>query len=313
MSCGCESSEPRRGRDYDSCYKKEHRSRFVIVDRDIKDCEVWRPEREYIVNNEIHVRDGAKLVIKPRTKVIFRHGEIPEEERNGDLPFASLVCDSGSKFKATRVEFVAESHSLQGTGGLILCGSLENTIFEDYNSVASRVGFHSDFLLDHVSFNFLGSDLADINALTLLSVSGEEDPYPEIHMSNVSIYKAGDDGIEIFGGKHRIDSLVVHDAGDDSVDLDSNASLTVSKLLHLEKSNHTGVVEVVGDGGTVNTLRLDDGCHLIMRGPRVTDKPDTPTEHTEFTGLFFGLHPLDPVDINATSGGLASLIVGTTL
>src|SRR5690606_389747 len=114
--------------------------------------------------------------------------------------------------------------------------------------------------LNNVTFRNLGQSTSDINAVTLFNAFGGE-----VIMGNMSILNAGDDGLEIFGGSHVINSLTIINAIDDLLDLDFNSNLTITNRLELSQLpiRTTGLIEVVGDVGTTNTVIVNQNASLI--------------------------------------------------
>lgn len=87
-----------------------------------------------MIVNEIHVRCPATLYIEKGTKVLF--SECPLKYIvNGGLPYASFIIDSGASIQAIGVEFRSQNGTFDSTGGLIICGTLKNYTFEDYETV----------------------------------------------------------------------------------------------------------------------------------------------------------------------------------
>lgn len=239
-----------------------------LVSTEITTDTTFTSDRIWIITNEIHVRVGATLTIEPGTIVQFSPNEIPIGVRNGDLPYPTLVIDSGASINAQNTVF--ESSSENSTGGLIIAGTLANGVFEGYASVVSdttatpRISY-----LNNVTFRNLGQNTSDINAVTLFNAFGGE-----VIMGTMSILNAGDDGLEIFGGSHVINSLTIINAIDDLLDLDFNSNLTITNRLELSQLpiRTTGLIEVVGDVGTTNTVIVNQNASLILNGPVLSDK-----------------------------------------
>jgi len=259
----------------------------VKVDYDINKSETWTSDKIYLILREVHVMAPATLFIEKGTKVLFRECELCNPLPNG-LSYASLVVDPGAAIQARRVEFNSQNGGINNTGGVIICGTLKDAIFEDYDTVYSKVNVSpACSKLQCCSFNGLGQEKADINALTLFYLDSGE-----FFMSNLSIDNAGDDALEVFGGNHTIDNLSINRPLDDGLDLDDNATFKVSESITIIGNTVTdsetgdvkgpGLVEVQGVG--VNTFYVMEGARVYMIG-RITDKT---TGTTTFSGLFAG-------------------------
>jgi hypothetical protein len=171
--------------------------------------------------------------------------------------------------------FRNEVDALNNTRSLIILGTIDDSFtnqFEIYGTIVSNpLAVPKISNLSNVSFNNLGNNGADINGLTLFKVKGlEAGAQREIFLSNVSIQNAGDDGLEIFGGRHIIDTLVIDNALDDGLDLDFNATLRVTVNLSIQQianqSGVPGVIEVLGAVTTLNRVELVDGAQLYLNG-----------------------------------------------
>lgn len=279
-SCGCHGDKKSNLVNYDK------KSNLVVVDKNIEHCTTWTADKVWLISAEVHVTKGNTLQIKKGTKVLFK--ECPLADLcGGTLPYASLVVDSGASICAEDVEFSSQKGGVNNTGGLIICGTLADGQFETYSTVKSYVNCTpGSSYLKCCSWNNLGNNAADINALTYFNLKGTE-----MTSSNFSIKFAGDDGWEIFGGDHSIENLTIWNSIDDCLDLDSNATLNVtSSLTLINRVNGQpdvgqvgpGLVEVIGVTPSTNTLNVAENANVYMQG-RITDKT---TGLTTFGGLF---------------------------
>jgi hypothetical protein len=263
----------------------------VIVDQDITENTTWCSNKTFIISAEVHVTAGNTLCIEDGTQVLFRQCPL-KNPRSGGVPYATLVIDSGASILAENVGFSAQFNGWQSTGGLIILGTLASGgQFENYSTIVADPNVDPGrSKLSCCTFNYLGNGVADLNALTLFFVKDNS----EVELSNISISAAGDDGIEIFGGRHSIDNLAILISQDDAIDLDDNAVLTVTDSLSISKfpafgdpvgeNNGTSLVEVEGGAGTTNVLEISAGASVNMIG-RITDKV---TGGTTFGGSFTG-------------------------
>lgn len=263
---------------------------IVIINRDITEDTIWSSDNEYLITAEVHVRYPAILTILNGTRVLFQQWPLRNASSTG-LPFASLVVDSGASICAENVSFNAQFRGVQTTGGVVISGTLATGQFETFPTIVSTDSVPpGNSRLINCTFNHLGNITEDINALTLFNVTGT----PELELSNISINDAGDDALEIFGGNHVINNLFINNATDDGLDLDSNATLTITERITIVKraafgnpvseNNGNGLVEVIGGPGTVNTVNFAAGSVIFFIG-RLTD---TTIGMTQFSGSFAG-------------------------
>jgi hypothetical protein len=231
---------------------------YVEIKDNITCNTTWYTDVTYNIIAEVHVKAPAVLTIQKRAKVTFKNGFLgPDVLLSGGLLFASLVIDSGASIHADTVQFSNEIEMNNNCGSLIILGTLEDEFpyqFEDYQTIVSNPIIKPGYsTLRNVSFTNTGANSSDINGLTLFKVKGNE-----ITMSNIGINNAGDDALEIFGGKHTIDSLEILVSVDDGIDLDYDAELTITKQLSIKKINTVpntpGLIEVIGALNTQNTL-----------------------------------------------------------
>lgn len=246
---------------------------------DIVNDTCWSHKKEYIIIGEIHVRAGATLTIKKNTIVQFKNGlqDLPSDGSKS-VPLSCLIVDTGAALIAKNVLFYSNSIS----GGIVVLGRTTNPIiFENYTSIVTANIPTKLSIISSCTFNNLGSQIYDFNSLSLFYCSGPLD----IQITNLSIIGSGDDGLEIYGGNHTIDVIVIRSsnpAADDGIDLDNNATLTITKLLELSRLNAytasnvlgAGLLEVTGTNGTTNTIILKAGAAFNFNGLTL-DKPVT--------------------------------------
>lgn len=260
----------------------------MIVDKDIEEDTYWSNKNIYVINAEVHVRVSYTLRIQEGTKVLFRECKLPDVGIGG-VPYAVLVVDSGAAILADHVQFTSRYGGINNTGGLIICGTNANAMFEAYATIQSHDNVPSKHSsLQCVNFSKLGNNQYDFNSLTLLQVKD----ISELTMEDIGISEAGDDGMEVFGGSNVVTNLIIKDCLDDCLDLDSDATLSVAGSLTLINRAipliggglGPGLVEVIGALGTTNTLVVAEDTYVYMFG-HITDKV---IGTTVFSGLFAG-------------------------
>ena len=284
--------------------KPEPEKDINIVDSDITKDTVW--DGVYKVVDNVRVRGGATLTVKPHTKVLFSECRLCNPPA-GTLPFASLIVNSDGGINANDALFRSANFGLQSSGGLILLGTGGDFTFEDYATVKSDPTATPVLSkLNCVSFVNLGNFVADINSVTIAVMTGPD----ELVMGDMSFDNPGDDGLEIFGpgdggsSSLYINNLTVNDAYDDAVDLDDNQTLNVCSSVNLRSRTAPlavancpptevvgpGLVEVVGSSGTTNTFTVKKNASYYFLGV-ITDKTpvNEPGSVTTFTGDFLAL------------------------
>jgi len=100
---------------------------------------------------------------------------------------------------------------------------------------------------------------SDINGLTLGGVgSGTE-------ISDIEIYANFDDGIEFFGGSVNVSNILVYKVGDDAIDVDQAYSGTIDNFLVYTGEDSDEVLEIDGPEGTAT------GSFTIQNGTAIND------------------------------------------
>lgn len=262
-----------------------------IVSGNILADTVFTCDKIWLIYGEVHVINGATLTVNPNTIVKFSKGHLKLPLGSSKLPYSSLVVDPGAAINAQSVKFYSSEENM--SGGLIICGTSANAFFEVYPSVFSSTAVAPlQSYLNNVTFDNLGNNESDINALTLFNVVDGG-----ACMGNITILNAGDDGLEIFGGSHTINSLVIIRAQDDLLDLDLGATLHVLNHLELvqDQSFSTSVIEVIGAEGFTNKVTVNPHAKLILKGPYMSDKLGNYNSGGSFPKPIFAN---DSVDIN---------------
>jgi hypothetical protein len=118
--------------------------------------------------------------------------------------------------------------------------TIEEVGIEIYNSL--RYGSWEDLAftntnisMNYVQLNRAGSIISgdrEFNALTLCSVTTSS-------LNNLKVFNSTDDGIEIFSGNVSGTNWVIQYAGDDALDIDQGAFVSIVNLLLVQEPNNT--------------------------------------------------------------------------
>ena len=253
----------------------------LIVDSDIVENTVWSG----VVNvaAEVHVRRPHTLRIMPHTTILF-HQCLLCNAGPTSLPYACLVVDSGASINAEETEFRSSLGGQNSTGGLIILGNKGPGVFqfENYTTVRSEPGVASGrSSLICCSFNNLGNNDADLNALTLARLDD-----CQLQLSQITVDDAGDDAIELFGSVLSIDRLSISDPFDDGLDVDEESTMSITESFQVRGRWYfnygdgqcppaitggplgTGLMEATNGSSIV----LGDGASFYLGG-RLSDKP----------------------------------------
>lgn len=228
-----------------------------------------------LIDDEVHVREGARLTIEPNSFVFFKNGPLDNVD-DGQLPFASLVIDSGASIVACDVDFKNVEDVSNNTGGLIIVGTNQASIAQfgevyqpgTYDSVVADADAKSaKSTLRNVRFTNLGNDQAQLNALTLFQV---RDGDAEVKVrGQLYVNNSGGNALELVGGTRSIANLSVNGALGAGVSLDYSAVLTVTEKLVIVSAVQAAAVSVCGAVGSTNTLIVAIGAYFTARADGV--------------------------------------------
>jgi hypothetical protein len=247
---------------------------YVIVTENIEKDTYWCNDKIYIVSAEVHVRVGNTLCIQRGTQVLFKECKLPNTGIGG-VPFAVLVIDSGAAIHAEYVSFRSRNGGFNNTGGLIVCGTNANMMFEAYATIQSHDNVPSkQSILKCCSYSKLGVQNYGFNSLTLLQIKDGS----ELIMEDLSIVDGGFNGLVMFGGNLVTGNLTIKDFLHNCLSLEANATLVVSnsitlvnRALPLPGSGISpGLVNPIGAQGTINTLKIEPAAQVYFFG-RITN------------------------------------------
>ena len=163
-----------------------------------------------------------------------------------------------------------------GTLGSILVVG-QGATFNDFGQIAGLEGIESasqsvTHKMENVVLEGLGSDIRDINALTLVNVDNNST------FDNITVNNSQDDGIEIFGGSVNMSNITIVDAVDDYFDSDHGHSGTISNLDLKQQQSGKGksLIECGNSKGTTTTkfvnLTYDGGNNVSNYQNNGSDK-----------------------------------------
>ena len=141
------------------------------------------------------------------------------------------------------------------SGGIVIIGPGDST-FTDFDFIYGLENIapatsQVKHTMKNVTLNNLGSNVKDVNALTLVNLDNSHT------FDNITINNSQDDGIEIFGGNVNISNLTIQDAIDDYFDSDKGHSGTITNLnlIQTDPSIGKSLIECGNsDGNTTTTF-----------------------------------------------------------
>ena len=155
-------------------------------------------------------------------------------------------------------------------GGVLICGKapisapgntqsfqIEGIPASDLNGLyGGNIDNDDSGIMEYVSIRHGGANIGagnEINGLTLGGVGSST------ILNNIEIVANQDDGIEFFGGKVNISNLLVWNAGDDAIDIDQGfgGSITNSVVVMGESTDHGLEVDGPEGGININPFILD--------------------------------------------------------
>lgn len=238
----------------------------------------WNADTTYILNQKVVVAQGATLTIEAGTVIKAYEGEAPN--------VSMLVIAKGAKINATGtaekpIIFTSLSDNLtEGSmnsedsglwGGVILLGDAPISLMDEEKSTFyigldpySENSFYggdnaedNSGVMEYVSIRHGGTYIgtgSESNGLTLCGVGSKT------KIDNIEIFANLDDGIEFFGGTVNASNLIVHNAGDDGIDIDEGYTGTISNfVVELGPTSDNGIEISGGQGAFPGTFTLKNG------------------------------------------------------
>jgi hypothetical protein len=217
----------------------------ITVTGDITTSVTWTPDKLYLLNGFVYVKNNAILTIQPGTIIKGISGTK-----------GALIVERGSKLMAVGtvtnpIVFTSDKpigmRASGDWGGVVLCGKA-TTNKHDTNpgegvaegGIGSLYGGNDDAdnsgVLQYVRIEFPGIPLtstanSEINGLTMYAVGSGTT------MDHIQVSFSGDDSYEWFGGTVNLKYLVCHRGLDDEYDTDNGFRGKVQFLLGIRDPN----------------------------------------------------------------------------
>jgi len=225
------------------------RSRRVeLLSSDITSSRDLTADSVWLVDREVHVRDGAELTIEDGTTILILNGEVP----NSQFRRAALMFDPGSRLSAARFSVRAGSAQhrisrLSDNGGLWFLGTYATGASDGFCVSTQVAQSPSLFKAISITVAHLGrrdisescradcdpACLDDIDAVKLIGVGPEE-----WQVSQLRSLHSGDDGVDLTNSHIRLNRLEVHQPTQDGLNLSSSrVEIRRSLLLDVEKTS----------------------------------------------------------------------------
>jgi hypothetical protein len=232
-----------------------------------------------ILFKEVHVRAGASLSLGEGATIWLVNGET--ELADGDtINRATLAFDSGSSLYApfgVRIRSVdvidgnvqeLVASNVADNGGIVFCGTASNITLGDasnranFTSVLSTTAAGaSNFVMQYVNADHLGSAERGLDAVTLLSVSKSEMRTEEIYS-----VKSGRDGFRAWHSTTQLRVLGVFNSTRGALALEGACRLYLDSAATFEVAN----VSTAGTGlyvGELSRIVFASGMRLAFKLP----------------------------------------------
>ncbi len=249
------------------------RDRFIgfdgfasVITSDIARNTTWRQGTTYIIDGEVHVRQGVTLTIDDGVTVLIRNGYRPART----ITTSALIFDSGSRLRAKSVTFgSADDQNRQTTnqnnGGVFFLGTARSCSKDGISVDTSAAAGRSSFIADLLVFDSLGrtdprygdgEDRDDIDGVSLLGLG-----ITEWRVKAVRTENSGDDGFDVTNSSIALDSLTVVNPVEDGLNITSSTvlirrSLTVAMSPSISPDRELFDLEVDDGGARISISRL---------------------------------------------------------
>ena len=249
---------------------------FAIIDSDITKNRRLSSAKTYIITNEVHVREGVRIVIEDGAIILIMNGMLPQSR----LLRAALIFDQGSVLRANRfyVKSCDDKYrqvKVSDNAGLWFLGQYQNASKDKLTIKAKREKPLSSFKADLIATYYLGrldptketsrtkvvDD--DIDGLSVLGVGPEEWGIQEIRS-----FHSGDDGFDVTNSHIRLKRLKVVSPTEDGINLSSSrVEIKNSLIVDVTKSKVTDrdIFDFETDDGA-SYLEIAQHCHVDIQG-----------------------------------------------
>lgn len=221
-----------------------HRSRRVeLLSADIARSRQLTADTVWVVDREVHVRDGAELTIADGTTILLLNGDVPSSQ----LRRAALIFDPGSRLSAARFAVRAGSAQhrisrISDNGGVWFLGTYASgssdglsvsrqlgqspSVFRALSITASHLGRKDPPALSRAGRDRDDGD--DIDAVKLIGVGPEE-----WQVSQLRSLHSADDGVDLTNSHIRLHRLEVRQPTEDGLNL-SSSRIEIRRSLWLD-------------------------------------------------------------------------------
>lgn len=256
-------------------------SRLVkLISSDISGSRHLAAETVWVVDREVHVRDGAELIIENGATILILNGVVESSK----LRRAALIFDSGSKLMAARFSVRAGSPKYRisrapDNGGLWFLGTYASSSNDGISVIKKPGQFPSLFQAASITASHLGRKDPepdspeealsednyedDIDGVKLIGVGPDE-----WQVSQLRSLDSGDDGFDLTSSHIRLNRLEIRKPTEDGLNVSSSRiEIRRSLILDLEKNSNTDrdLFDLETDDGA-SFVELPRGCWVRLNG-----------------------------------------------
>ena len=279
-----------------------------LISADLTHSCTWSAETVWVVDREVHVRDGVKVTIADGARILIANGVVPSSR----FGRAALIFDPGSNLSAARFSVSAGSsqHRISRTadnGGLWFLGSHAAGASDGLSLSKTAAQQPSCFQADSITVSHLGRKDPvvssspgkepdaddDIDAIKLIGVGPHE-----WQVSQLRSLHSADDGVDLTNSHIRLNRLEVRQPTEDGLNL-SSSRIEIRRSLYVDVPK-TSLTDrdlfdlETDDGGSF--VELPRGCWIRLNGvfgdQLVLSSPEMPppvvTDENEVAYSFSG-------------------------
>lgn len=250
-----------------------------IISKSITRSRVLTNKKSYLINGEIHVKNGVRLTVEDNTQIFIANGPMNSHA----LRRSALIFDQGSKLIARRITLKAANplslkpEKIANNGGLWFLGSYQDADKDGVRLKVKTSHSRSLFSATKISAYYLGcSDSLqskskrktelikdDLDAISVMGVSKDE-----WDITSVSSFYSGDDGFDVTNSNISLENLRVTDSTEDGINLNSSRvsiHKTLDILVKQDQRTDRDLFDFETDGGA-SYLELYAGIKLNLDG-----------------------------------------------
>jgi hypothetical protein len=234
----------------------------------------------WVVDREVHVLDGAELIIENGATILILNGVV----ESSTLRRAALIFDPGSRLMAARFSVRAGSPKYRisrtsDNGGLWFLGTYASGSNDGISVIKKAGQFPSLFQATSITASYLGRKDPepgspeealsednyedDIDGVKLIGVGPDE-----WQVSQLRSLHSGDDGFDLTNSHIRINRLEIRKPTEDGLNVSSSRiEIRRSLILDLEKTSYTDrdLFDLETDDGA-SFVELPRGCWVRLNG-----------------------------------------------